>query len=171
MQKTYKDRETKLLNEKNEEIRKLKIRNKDLIRGSVLESGNNNVDLSKYISEINRLKNVNSSLEEDLSYYKELNAKLVDSEKKSTQFETENVKLQNSLNEKKDELNKLTKQHKELTDKINDLEIELVSSKGKLGDVLNELAEAESKCVVLEEEKAQLRKMANNMNGGSSGKH
>ena len=33
------------------------------------------------------------------------------------------------------------------------LERQLINSKGKLGEVLNELAEVESKCVHLEEEK------------------
>ena len=45
------------------------------------------------------------------------------------------------------------------------LERQLINSKGKLGEVLNELAEVESKCVYLEEEKRQMKK--NGMNGGN----
>ena len=92
IQKTYKEREEKLLSEKNEEIRKLKLRNKDLFRESVLDN-NSGVDITKYVNEINRLKNINTNLEEDLNYYKELNTRFVDVEKKSTLFETENAQL------------------------------------------------------------------------------
>ena len=106
IQKTYKDREEKLLKEKNEEIRKLKMKNKDLVRESVLDN-NSNIDINKYINEINRLKNINNSLEEDLGYYKELNSKFVDNEKKSTVYETENIQLKNLLQQKKDEIEKM----------------------------------------------------------------
>ena len=152
IQKTYKEREEKLINEKNEEIRKLKMRNKDLVRESVLEN-NSNIDINKYISEINRLKNINNTLEEDLGYYKDLNSRFVDNEKKSTAYETENVQLKNLLQEKKEELDVMHKKQKELIEQNNSLENQLMTSKGKLGEVLNELAEAETKCVHLEEEK------------------
>jgi chromosome segregation ATPase len=151
IQKTYKEREEKLISEKNEEIRKLKMRNKDLVRESVLES-NNNIDINKYINEINRLKNLNSTLEEDLGYYKELNSRFVDNEKKSTVYESENVRLKNLLDEKKNEIDNMQKKQKELIEQNDSLEKQLVVSKGKLGEVLNELAEAESKCVSLQEQ-------------------
>ena len=166
IQKTYKDREEKLINEKNEEIRKLKMRNKDLVRESVLDN-NSNIDINKYINELNRLKNLNSSLEEDLGYYKELNSRFVDNEKKSTVFESENVKLKNLLQEKKDEIDAMQKKQKELVEQNDSLEKQLVTSKGKLGELLNELAEAESKCVYLEEEQKKMKKnMGNIVNGG-----
>ena len=160
IQKTYKEREEKLINEKNEEIRKLKIRNKDLVRESVLDN-NSNIDINKYINEINRLKNINNSLEEDLGYYKELNSRFVDNEKKSTAYETENVQLKNLLQEKKDELDIMQKKQKELIEQNDSLEKQLVVSKGKLGELLNELAEAESKCVSLEEEQKKMKNIAN----------
>ena len=164
IQKTYKEREEKLLSEKNEEIRKLKMRNKDLVRESILDS-NNNIDINKYINEINRLKSINNNLEEDLGYYKELNTKYVDNEKKSTVYETENVKLKNLLQEKKDQIDSMEKKQKELIEQNDLLEKELVTSKGKLGEVLNDLAEAESKCVILEEEHKKMKSnMKNNMN-------
>ena len=165
IQKTYKEREEKLINEKNEEIRKLKMKNKDLVRESVLDN-NSNIDINKYINEINRLKNLNNTLEEDLGYYKELNSRFVDNEKKSTVYESENVKLKNELKEKKDVIDALLKKQKELIEQNNLLEQQLVTSKGKLGEVLNELAEAESKCVTLEEEK---KKMKQNMGGVANG--
>ena len=56
----------------------------------------------------------------------------------------------------------MLKKQKELIEQNNLLEQQLVTSKGKLGEVLNELAEAESKCVTLEEEK---KKMKQNMGG------
>ena len=167
IQKTYKDREEKLLKEKNEEIRKLKMKNKDLVRESVVDS---NIDINKYINEINRLKNINNTLEEDLGYYKELNSKFVDNEKKSTVFETENIKLKNLLQQKKDEIESMTKKHKELEELNDSLEKQLVTSKEKLGTVLNDLAEAESKCVHLEEEQKNMKKnMGNVANGGGGG--
>ena len=167
IQKTYKDREEKLLKEKNEEIRKLKMKNKDLVRESVVDS---NIDINKYINEINRLKNINNSLEEDLGYYKELNSKFVDNEKKSTVYETENIKLKNLLQQKKDEMETMTKKHKELEELNDSLEKQLVTSKEKLGNVLNDLAEAESKCVYLEEEQKKMKKnMGSVANGGGGG--
>ena len=167
IQKTYKDREEKLLKEKNEEIRKLKMKNKDLVRESVVDS---NIDINKYINEINRLKNINYSLEEDLGYYKELNSKFVDNEKKSTVYETENIKLKNLLQQKKDEMETMTKKHKELEEQNDSLEKQLVTSKEKLGNVLNDLAEAESKCVYLEEEQKKMKKnMGSVANGGGGG--
>ena len=165
IQKTYKEREEKLINEKNEEIRKLKMRNKDLYRESVLDS-NSNIDINKYINEINRLKNINNSLEEDLGYYKELNTKFVDNEKKSTVFESENIKLKNLLQEKKDQIDNLEKKQKELVEQNDLLEKDLVTSKGKLGEVLNDLAEAESKVVNLEEENRKLKKNMNSIGCG-----
>ena len=51
IQKTYKEREEKLLKEKNEEIQKLRMRNKYLERESYIDS-NNNYDIKKYINEI-----------------------------------------------------------------------------------------------------------------------
>ena len=141
------------------------MKNKDLVRESVLDN-NSNIDINKYINEINRLKNLNNTLEEDLGYYKELNSRFVDNEKKSTVYESENVKLKNELKEKKDVIDALLKKQKELIEQNNLLEQQLVTSKGKLGEVLNELAEAESKCVTLEEEK---KKMKQNMGGVANG--
>ena len=155
IQKTYKEREEKMLNEKNEEIRKLRMKNKDLFRESVLDN-NNNIDISKYINEINRLKSLNSSLEDDLNYYKELNSRFVETEKKSTLYETENAKLKNLLHQKDNEIDNMQKKEKEVNEKNKYLEKELVDAKDKLGNVLNDLAEAESNCVKLEEEKKML---------------
>ena len=121
IQKTYREREEKLINEKNEEIRKLKLRNKDLFRESVLDN-NSNVDINKYINEINRLKSLNSTLEEDLSYYKELNARFVETEKKSTVFESENAQLKNLLHQKENEIDNMHKKEKELNEKNEFLE-------------------------------------------------
>ena len=166
IQKTYKEREEKLINEKNEEIRKLKMRNKDLVRESVLDN-NSNIDINKYINEINRLKNLNNTLEEDLSYYKELNSRFVDNEKNATVYESENVKLKNLIQEKKDEIDEMHKKQKELIEQNKSLESQLVTSKGKLGEILNELTEYESKCVTLEEENKKMKKnMGNIANGG-----
>ena len=167
IQKTYKEREEKLINEKNEEIRKLKLRNKDLFRESVLDN-NSNVDINKYINEINRLKNINSTLEEDLSYYKELNARFVETEKKSTKFETENAQLKNLLHQKENEIDNMQKKEKELNEKNQFLEKQLVEAKDDLGNVLNDLAEAETNCVKLEEEKQNIKD--NKGNGEKKGK-
>ena len=156
IQRTYKDREEKLIREKNEEIRKLKMRNQDLIRESVLEN-NSGVDINKYINEINRLNNTNKSLKEELGYYKELNSTFVDSEKKSMAYESENVKLKNLLQDKNNELDLMQKKQKELVEQKDSFENLLVTSKGKIGELLNDLAEAESKCVLLEEENKKLK--------------
>ena len=156
IQKTYREREEKLINEKNEEIRKLKLRNKDLFRESVLDN-NSNVDINKYINEINRLKSLNSTLEEDLSYYKELNARFVETEKKSTVFESENAQLKNLLHQKENEIDNMHKKEKELNEKNEFLEKQLVDAKDNLGNVLNDLAEAENNCVKLEEEKQNIK--------------
>ena len=99
IQKTYKEREEKLLQEKNEEIKKLRLQNSNVVRESFLEN-NNNIDIKKYVNEINRLKNVNKNLEKELDYYKDLNNKFVNNEKRSTVYESENVKLQNLLQQK-----------------------------------------------------------------------
>ncbi len=163
IQKTYKDRETKLINEKNEEIRKLKIKNKDLIRNTVADSSG--IDVSKYVNEIRRLKNINTNLEEDLGTYKELNSKFVDSEKKSTKYETENLQLKNTLMEKNKEIQQLKKKERDLLEQNSTLEKQLVDSKGTLGEVLNSLAEAESKCCYLEEQQREYesKSRANNI--------
>ena len=156
IQKTYKEREEKFLNEKNEEIRKLKLRNQDLIRESVLDN-NNNIDITKYVNEINRLKSLNANLEEDLNYYKEMNSRFVDIEKKSTLYETENVQLKNLLHQKDNEIDNMKKKEKEL-DEINKLlEKQLVDSKDNMGNLLNDLAEAELNNIKLEEEKNKLK--------------
>ena len=167
IQKTYREREEKLINEKNEEIRKLKLRNKDLFRESVLDN-NSNVDINKYINEINRLKSLNSTLEEDLSYYKELNARFVETEKKSTVFESENAQLKNLLHQKENEIDNMQKKEKELNEKNEFLEKQLVDAKDNLGNVLNDLAEAENNCVKLEEEKQNIKN--NKGNETSKGK-
>ena len=167
IQKTYREREEKLINEKNEEIRKLKLRNKDLFRESILDN-NSNVDINKYINEINRLKNINSTLEEDLSYYKELNARFVETEKKSTLYESENAQLKNLLHQKENEIDNMQKKEKELNEKNQFLEKQLVEAKDDLGNVLNDLAEAETNCVKLEEEKQNIKD--NKGNGEKKGK-
>ena len=167
IQKTYKEREEKLLSEKNEEIRKLKLRNKDLFRESVLDN-NSGVDITKYVNEINRLKNINTNLEEDLNYYKELNTRFVDVEKKSTLFETENAQLKNLLHQKINEIDNMQKKEKELDEKNKILEQQLVASKDNMGNLLNDLAEAESNNIKLEEEKNKLKN--NTGRGNSSGK-
>ena len=167
IQKTYREREEKLINEKNEEIRKLKLRNKDLFRESILDN-NSNVDINKYINEINRLKNINSTLEEDLSYYKELNARFVETEKKSTFYESENAQLKNLLHQKENEIDNMQKKEKELNEKNQFLEKQLVEAKDDLGNVLNDLAEAETNCVKLEEEKQNIKD--NKGNGEKKGK-
>ena len=79
----------------------------------------------------------------------------MDNEKRTTVFETENIKLQNLLQQKKDEIDSMKIKHKKLEEEKSSLESQLINSKGKLGEVLNELAEAETKCVQLEEEKRQ----------------
>ena len=164
IQKTYREREEKLINEKNEEIRKLKLRNKDLFRESILDN-NSNVDINKYINEINRLKNINSTLEEDLSYYKELNARFVETEKKSTLYESENAQLKNLLHQKENEIDNMQKKEKELDEKNKFLEQQLVDSKNNLGNVLNDLAEAENNCAKLEEEKQNIKNNKTNSSG------
>jgi chromosome segregation ATPase len=167
IQKTYKEREEKLLSEKNEEIRKLKLRNKDLFRESVLDN-NSGVDITKYVNEINRLKNINTNLEEDLNYYKELNTRFVEVEKKSTLFETENAQLKNLLHQKNNEIDNMQKKEKELDEKNKILEQQLVASKDNMGNLLNDLAEAESNNIKLEEEKNKLKN--NTGRGNSTGK-
>ena len=162
IQKTFNEREEKLLKEKNEEIKKLKMKNKELIRGSNLD--NNNFDVTKYINEINKLKIVNNNLEEDLGYYKELNNKFMDNEKRATIVSSENIRLQNLLQLKNEEIDLMKQKYKKLEEENNMLERQLVNSKGKLGEVLNELVEAETKCVHLEEEQRQIRKTI--VNGG-----
>ena len=122
-----------MLNEKNEEIRKLKMRNKDLFRESVLDN-NNNVDISKYVNEINRLKNLNSTLEEDLNYYKEINSRFVETEKKSTVYESENIQLKNLLQQKENEIDNMQKKEKEYDEKYKFLEKQLVDTKVNLGE-------------------------------------
>ena len=166
IQKTYKEREEKLLKEKNEEIKRLKMRNKDLEGEGYIDVNRNN-EIKKYINEINRLKTINTNLEEDLGYYKDLNNKYLDEEKITTVFETENIKLQNLLQQKNDEIDSMKGKYRKLEEEKGLLESQLVTTKGKLGEVLNELAEAETKCVNLEEEKRQMREKE--MNGGRYG--
>ena len=139
------------------------MRNKELA-GENYTDGNHNNEIKKYINEINRLKNINTNLEEDLGYYKELNNRYLDNDKRTTIFETENIKLQNLLQQRNDEINSMKIKYRKLEEEKNMLESQLVTSKGKLGEVLNELAEAETKCVHLEEEKRQMREYE--MNGG-----
>jgi chromosome segregation ATPase len=152
LQKAYKEREEQLLKEKNEEIKQLKMKNKELERGSHLDN-NKSIKIKKYINEINKLKVLNANLEEDLGYYKDLNNKVVDYEKRITTFESENIRLQKVLTEKNSEIDNMQKKHRKLEEEKKILEKQLVNSKGKLGDVLNELAEAETKCAYLEEKK------------------
>jgi chromosome segregation ATPase len=163
MQKVYKEREDKLIKEKNEEIKKLRLRNQNLERESFLDN-NKNSDTKKYLNEIKRLKNLNSNLEEDLKYYKELNNKHIENDKRKTVYESENVKLQNLIQKKNEEIDEIKLKQKKLEEENRMLERQLINSKGKLGDVLNELAEVESKCVHLEEEKRLMIK-----NGGNGG--
>ena len=163
MQKTFKEREEKLIKEKNEEIKKLRMRNKSLERESGLDN-NKNLDIKKYLNEIKRLKNLNSTLEEDLNYYKDLNDQYIDKERRRTIYESENAKLQNLLQKKNEEIDELKINKKKLEEENKMLERQLINSKGKLGEVLNELAEVESKCVYLEEEQRQMKK--NGINGG-----
>ena len=145
-----------LLKEKDEEIKKLRMRNKDLERENGFDN-NSNIEVKKYINEINRLKSKNTYLEEDLGYYKELKNKYMDNEKKTMVCESEIIRLQNLLQKKDDEINSMQKKYRELEDENNRLERQLVNSKGKLGEVLNELAEAETKCANLEEKQRQLK--------------
>ena len=163
IQKTFKEREEKLIKEKNEEIKKLRLHNQNLERESCLDN-NKAIDIKKYLNEIKKLKNSNANLEEDLKYYKELNKKYIDIEKRKTIYESENVKLQNLLQKKKEEIEVMQINQKKLEEENRMLERQLVNSKGKLGEVLNELAEVESKCVFLEEEQRQMKK--NGINGG-----
>ena len=163
MQKMYKEKEDKLIREKNEEIRKLRMHNKNLERESFLEN-NKNIDIKKYLNEIKRLKNIISNLEEDLKYYKELNKNYIEKEKRKTIYETENAKLQNLIQKKNEEIDEIKLKQKKLEEENRMLERQLINSKGKLGEVLNELAEVESKCVYLEEEQRQMKK--NGSNGG-----
>ena len=88
MQKTYKEREEKLIREKNEEIKKLRIRNQSLERESNLYNNDKSTDIRKYLNEIKKLKNINNNLEDDLKYYKELNNKYVENEKRNTTYES-----------------------------------------------------------------------------------
>ena len=163
MQKTYREREENLIKEKNEEIKKLRMRNKSLERESCIDN-NKASDIKNYLNEIKRLKNVNTILEEDLKYYKDLNKKYIENDKKKTKYEKENLKLQNLLQKKKEEIDEIKINQKKLEEENQMLERQLINSKGKLGEVLNELAEVESKCFHLEEEKRQMKK--NGMNGG-----
>ena len=163
MQKTYKEREEKLIKEKNEEIKKLRILNQNLERESYLDN-KNNLDLKKYLNEIKRLKNINSNLEDDLKYYKDLNQEYIENDKKRTKYESENAKLQNLIQKKNEEIDEIKIKQKKLEEENKMLERQLINSKGKLGEVLNELAEVESKCVYLEEEQRQMKK--NIINGG-----
>ena len=163
MQKTYREREEKLIKEKNDEIKKLRIRNKSLERESFLDN-DKTMDSKKYLNEIKRLKNINANLEEDLKYYKELNNKYINNEKRNTIYESENIKLQNLLQKKKEEIEEIKLNQKKLEEENKMLERQLINSKGKLGEVLNELAEVESKCVYLEEEQRLMKK--NGINGG-----
>ena len=162
IQKTYKEREEKLLNEKNEEIKKLRMRNKDLVRESHIDK--NNIDVKKYLNEINRLKTEIKNLEDDIVYYKDMNNKYMDNEKRIIIIEEENIKLQQLLDVKNDEIISMNRKQIKLEEEKKALENQLVNSKGKLGEVLNELVEAETKCVHLEEEQRQMRKTI--LNGG-----
>ena len=132
------------------------MRNKDLSRENSFDNSIN-IDVKKYINEINRLKSINTNLEEDLGYYKELNTKYMDSEKRTMVCESENIRLQNLLQKKEDEINSMQRKHRQLEEENNNLEQQLVNSKGKLWEVLNELAEAETKCAHLEEEQRQMK--------------
>ena len=160
MQKTYKEREEKLIREKNEEIKKLRIRNQSLERESNLYNNDKSTDIRKYLNEIKKLKNINNNLEDDLKYYKELNNKYVENEKRNTTYESENLKLQNLIQKKDEEIEEMLNQQKKMEEENRMLERQLINSKGKLGEVLNELAEVESKCVYLE--RNQLKKNAIN---------
>lgn len=153
----------KLIKEKNEEIKKLRILNQNLERESYLDN-KNNLDLKKYLNEIKRLKNINTNLEDDLKYYKDINKKYIENDKKRTKYESDNAKLQNLIQKKNEEIDEIKSKQKKLEEENKMLERQLINSKGKLGEVLNELAEVESKCVYLEEEQRQMKK--NKSNGG-----
>ena len=68
------------------------------------------------------------------------------------------------IQKKNEEIDEIKLKQKKLEEENRMLERQLINSKGKLGDVLNELAEVESKCVHLEEEKRLMIK-----NGGNGG--
>ena len=68
------------------------------------------------------------------------------------------------LDVKNDEIISMNRKLIKLEEEKKALENQLVYYKGKLGKVLNELAEAETKCVHLEEEQREMRKII--LNGG-----
>ena len=75
----------------------------------------------------------------------------MDNERKTIEFESENLRLQNLLKKKRDEIYSMNEKYRKLEEENKMLEKQLVNSKGKLGEVLNELAEAEIRCVNLAE--------------------
>ena len=148
MQESFKQRENQIIKEKNEEIKKLKERQKQYISNK-----EDDVDVNKFMQEINKLKSANKTLEEELNYYKELNSKFMGGEKKATNLEKENTDLKNKLSENFNSIEQLEKENKELKENIAILEKELISSKGKLGEVLNELADLEGQKFVRAKDK------------------
>ena len=136
-----------------------KERDKKLNKDFSIDSEYNNKNMKEYINEINRLKTLNINLLADLREYKDLNSKYIDNGKKSSVFETENIKLQKLLKEKNEEIDLLNRKQEELEKEKKSLEKQLVNSKGKLGEVLNELAEVEIKYVRLEEKQRKMKKV------------
>jgi hypothetical protein len=148
MQQIYRDKENKFIQEKNDEIFKLQKENENL-KNQLKRNANGNGDNAKFLSEISKLNEQKDSLEEDLKYYKELNMKFVDTQKKSTSLENENVKLKMLLDEKRLENEKIEREKISLIQEKDKLEKELLSSKEKMGELLNELSEAEKKSIDL----------------------
>jgi chromosome segregation ATPase len=148
MQQIYRDKENKFIQEKNDEIFKLQKENENL-KNQLKRNANGVGDNAKFLSEISKLNEQKDSLEEDLKYYKELNMKFVDTQKKSTSLENENVKLKMLLDEKRLENEKIEREKISLIQEKDKLEKELLSSKEKMGELLNELSEAEKKSIDL----------------------
>ena len=130
MQKTFGEREKKIKEEKNTEINKLKRENEELL--NKISKNNSSIDNTKYLQEIQKLNEAKQSIEEDLNYYKELNSKFIDVERKATELEGENAKLKNIIESKSNELNKMQNEFKEIKDNKEIIEKELISTKEKL---------------------------------------
>ena len=139
MQNSFLERENKLLKEKEEEIEKIKKEYEEKIK---YKDNNTN-----YLLEIQRLNQEKDSIEEDLNYYKELNAKFVDNEKRKIELEKENSKLKQLITEKTNELIKKDNILKDEKIKMEEdyklLQQELIITKEKLTAVINELTQLE----------------------------
>lgn len=157
IQQKAQEREKKLIEEKDSQIKNIKKENESLL--GQLKKNDINKD-----KEYKKILNENLFLKQDVEALKNENKEIWDFKDKLFKSEKLIIQMENNLIMKKVELsNKETEKEKLFSDnkrlesqifecklKIENLENDLIFSKQKLGDVLNEMSEIESSAITSE---------------------